>query len=177
MNKLFFGFLLIFVDFNLNLNGHTLNIFPDWAGYCLIYAGLNDLANEGEHFPLAKPWCLGMAAYTGIVWVLELLLGETKLGIIGWLLTLAAALVSFYVSYLIIQGIGDIEHNRGVSLGQDKLMKAWKLYVIFGLAARALVILAPLAVICVIVAFVAAVLFLVRFNSTRQAYNNLQLDQ
>ncbi len=171
MDKLFFGFLLIFVNFNLNLNGHTLNIFPDWAGYCLIYAGLNDLTEEGEHFPLAKPWCLGMAVYTGVLWLLEIFMGDTKLGIIGWVLGLAATLVSFYVSYLVIQGIADIERNRGVSLGQDGLMKVWKLYVICALAAQALVILAPLALICLIVAFVAAVIFLIRFNSTRRAYN------
>ena len=105
MDKLFFGFLLIFINFNLTIKGHTLNILPDWAGYCLIYSGLNDLSDKGEHFPLAKPWCLGMAVYTGAVWLLEIFMGDTKLGIISWVLNIVATLVSFYVSYLILQGI------------------------------------------------------------------------
>ena len=171
MDKLFFGFLLIFINFNLTINGHTLNILPDWAGYCLIYSGLNDLSDKGEHFPLAKPWCLDMAVYTGAVWLLEIFMGDTKLGIISWVLNIVATLVSFYVSYLILQGIADVERNQGVSLGQEGLMKVWKLYVICSLAAHVLVLLPPLVIICLIVVFVAAVVFLVRFNATRKAYN------
>ena len=171
MNKLFFGFLLVFVNFNLTFNGHTLNIFPDWAGYCLIYAGLNDLSGESDYFRLAKPWCLGMAVYAGALWVLELLVGETELGILGWILGLLATLVSFYVSYMIVQGIGDAQRNRSIELGYEPLKKVWLLYVICGLAAHVLILLPPLAVICLIVAFVAAVIFLVRLNNTRRAYN------
>ena len=171
MNKVFFGFLLVFVDFNLTINGHTLNIFPDWVGYCLIYSGLNDLSGESDHFSLAKPWCLGMVIYNAILWVLEAFMGEAKLGIIGWLLSLAAVLVSLYVSYMIIQGIGDIENKRDIALEQERLKKVWMLYAICVIAAQGLVILAPIAIICLIVAFVAAVIFLVRFNNTRKAYN------
>ena len=86
---------------------------------------------------------------------------------------LAATAASFYVSYLIIQGVGDVERNRGVDLQQARLMQVWKLYVICALAANALVILAPIAFICMIVAFVAAVLFLIRFNTTRESYDTL----
>ena len=68
MSKLFFGFLLVFINLNLTFYNHTINIFPDWAGYCLMYSGLNDLRNEGEHFDLARPWCLGVAAYSAVIW-------------------------------------------------------------------------------------------------------------
>ena len=37
MKKVFWGFLLIFVNFNLTLNGHILNLFPTFAGYILLY--------------------------------------------------------------------------------------------------------------------------------------------
>lgn len=173
MNKLFFGFLLVFINFYLNVNGHSLNIFPEWAGYCLIYSGLNDLLGEGEHFPLAKPWCLGMAVYTAIVWAIDLIFGSAKLGIIGSLLSLVATLISLYVSYLILMGIADIEHNRGVDLGQEKLMKIWKIFVICILISSILLFMPALAVIAALVAVVAVIIFLIRFNNTRKAYNAL----
>ncbi len=173
MNKLFFGFLLIFVNLNLTFNGHTLNVLPDWAGYCLMYSGLNDLLDEGEHFPLAKPWCLAMVIYTAAVWAVELIFGSVKLAIIGPILSLVATLVSLYVSYLILMGIADIERNRGVDLEQAKLMQIWKLFAVCVLIASVLLFMPVLAVVAIIVAFVATIIFLVRFNRTRAAYNAL----
>ncbi len=173
MNKLFFGFLLIFINFNLTINGHTINIFPEWAGYCLMYSGLNDLANEGEHFALARPWCLAMVVYSGVLWLVEIFFGSVKLGIIGTILSVVATLVSIYVSYLILQGIAEIERNRGVDLGQPALMQIWKVFVICILISSVLLFMPALAVVSAIVAFVAVIIFLVRFNRTRKAYNAL----
>lgn len=171
MNKVFFGLLLTFLDINLNLSGHTLDILPDWAGYCLIYSGLKDLSGESDYFTKAQPWCMPMVVYSAIVWALEILFGEAKLGIIGFVLSLAALLVSLYISYLIIEGIGEIEHLRGINLMQAKLKNVWMLYAICGLIACFLGILVPLALICLIVAVVAGIIFLVRLNTTRKAYN------
>ena len=173
MNKLFFGFLLLFINVNLTFNGHTVNVLPEWAGYCLIYSGLNDLAGEGEHFALARPWCLAMVVYTGATWLIEIFFGSAKLGIIGGLLNLLATLVSLYVSYMILQGIAEIQRDRGVDLGQDKLMKIWKVFAVCILIANLLLFMPALAVVAMIVAFVATIIFLVRFNNTRTIYNAL----
>ena len=173
MNKLFFGFLLLFVNINLTFNGHTVNILPEWAGYCLIYSGLNDLAGEGEHFSLAKPWCLAMVVYTGATWLIELLFGSVKLGIIGTILSLIASLLSLYVTYMILQGIAEIERNRGVDLQQGKLMQIWKVFAVCILVANVLLFMPALVVVALIVAFVATIIFLIRFNRTRKAYNAL----
>ena len=178
MNKLFFGLLLIYLNINININpgGHTLNLLPDWAGYCLLYSGLLDLAGESERFSRAKPWCLGMAVYTFVLWVLALF-GPVNLGVFEWILGLISTVASLYILYTLVLGIGDIETNRTVSLGQPRLMKAWKVMAIAYAAANILSILPPLAVICLIVDFVATIFFMVYFNSTRKAYNQLSLEQ
>ncbi|MBE6990463.1 MAG: hypothetical protein E7426_06935 [Ruminococcaceae bacterium] len=173
MNKIFFGLLLIYINININFDGHTLNLLPAWAGYCLIYSGLNDLSEESEHFAAIKPWCLGMVVYTGILWLLDLLMGTVDLGLIGWILGLVSTFVSLYILYMLVRAIGDIETFRGVDIGQPKLMSAWKVMAIATAIAQILTILPPLAVICLIVAFVALIFFMVYFNGTRKAYNTL----
>ena len=173
MNKLFFGLLLIYLDVNINIDSHTLNLLPDWAGYCLLFSGLLDLAGESEKFTKAKPLCLDMAVYTGVLWVLNLVVGSASLGIFDWILSLAATAVSLYILYLIVSAIGDIETSRAVSIGQPKLMSAWKVMAVAYGAAQVLTILVALAVICLIVGFVATVVFMVYFNNTRKAYNQL----
>ncbi|MBQ1675534.1 MAG: hypothetical protein II069_05835 [Oscillospiraceae bacterium] len=178
MNKLFFGLLFIYLNINLNLDpgGHTLNLLPDWAGYCLLYSGLLDLAAESERFSRAKPWCLGMAVYTFVLWVLALF-GPVDLGILDWALGLISTAISLYILYTLVVAIGDIETFRSVSIGQPKLMSAWKVMAIAYAAAYVLSILPFLAVICLIVSFVATIFFMVYFNNTRKAYNQLSQAQ
>ena len=50
MSRLFWGFFLIFVNFNLNVNAHTLNLLPPFVGYILLLQGMRELEPESERF-------------------------------------------------------------------------------------------------------------------------------
>ncbi|MBR5948590.1 MAG: hypothetical protein IKZ82_08115 [Clostridia bacterium] len=172
MNKVFFGFLFIFLDINLKFNAHSLNLLPDWVGYILVIYGLNELWGESERFTKAKPLCVAMAIYTGVLWLLDIFAVSVEYGgFVGWAVALVPMVISFYISYLVVLGVGDIEANRGIDLQYERLMKVWKVHAISTLATYILMVIPPLAVISLIVCFVAAVVFLVFFNGTRQAYN------
>lgn len=66
MKKVFWGFFFIYLNFNLTLNGFTLNLLPDFVGYLLLYQAAGTLAGESGRFPKLRPFSVAMAVYTGI---------------------------------------------------------------------------------------------------------------
>ena len=90
MNKLFWGFFFIFLNFSLNFNGASLQLLPDWLGFILLYLACGELLGESEMFQKPRPFCVGLAIYTGILWLLDLLGIGADLGIFSWILALAA---------------------------------------------------------------------------------------
>lgn len=182
MKKSFWGFLLIFLDFNLNLNQHSLNILPDFAGCLLLLWGTKELEGESTFFRNSRLFAAGMAVYTAILWV-GALLGVTSGG--GWLisiLNLIAAVVSLYVAWMLIQGVLDMEIRRAVDLKGRTLYQWWK-----GLAAvevlscllslmvnlANLTILFVLATVLIVVGFAVVVLYLVAWWKSTTAWEGL----
>lgn len=125
MSRLFWGFFFIFVNFNLNLNAHSLNILPPFVGYLLLLRGMRDLETESELFRGPRPFAVGMAIYTGILWLGDLLGAVSSAGWMGTLLGLAATVVSLYVAWAIIQGVQDMESRRNTDLGASGMRRAW----------------------------------------------------
>ena len=121
MGKFFWGFFFIYLNFNLSVNAHTLNILPEFVGYFLLLQGLKELDEESGVFAGGRPFAVGMAVYTGILWV-GALLGITGTG--SWLstlLNLVSTAVSLYISWAIIQGIREMEerHEAGVNSAES----------------------------------------------------------
>ena len=44
MKKLFWGFFFIFINFNIAINSHVLNLIPSFVGYLLLYQAAGELA-------------------------------------------------------------------------------------------------------------------------------------
>ena len=112
MKKLFWGFFLIFLDFNLNFNQYSLNILPDFAGYILLFQGMRELEEENRWFQSIRPFAAGMAVYTTILWLGNLLgvgSGSEYQQILTDILGLLAAIVALYVSWGLTQGVLEME--------------------------------------------------------------------
>ena len=57
MKGIFWGFFLIFINFYVTINGHTLNLLPTFAGYILLYRAAGELLGEsGNSAPLLWLW-------------------------------------------------------------------------------------------------------------------------
>lgn len=164
MKKVFWGFLLIFVNFNLTLNGHILNLFPTFAGYILLYQAAGTLRDESSRFAVIRPFAAAMAVYTGILWLGDLL-GVT--GGENWLNTilgLAATVVSLFVSWNVVKAIAEIEEDWGVRLNSASVRTGWYVLLVAQILSYAAVLgfslttaLAALAAIAVgIIWFLAA---------------------
>jgi len=65
--------LLVFLDFNINLGRSKIGLLPDFIGYIVMAGGLAELQSESESFAKVKGFAKGMAVYSGILYLLDLL--------------------------------------------------------------------------------------------------------
>lgn len=141
MKKIFWGFFFVFINFNLTLNGHTVNLLPDFVGYILLHQAAGALAEESGRFRKIRPFTLAMAVYTGILWTGDLL-GVTGGG--SWLdtiLSLAALVISLYISWSVVQAILELESARGADLNGASVRTAWFILLTVQIAGYAAILL------------------------------------
>ena len=178
MKKLFWGFFFIYLNFNLNVNAHSLNVLPDFVGYILLLQGMKQLEEESHFFRSGRPFAVGMTVYTAILWV-GALLGVTAGGRVGSILDLIALAVSFYVSWLLVQGVLEMETEKAVDLNGRRVYQWWKGMLIIQLAIQVLRLMANLvnvsvllsvAGVLVVVNIVLIILYLLAWNRTANAY-------
>lgn len=174
MSSIFWGFFFIFINFNLTVNQHVLNILPPFVGYLLLMRGTRDMEAESSLFAPVRPFAVGMAVYTGILWLGDLL-GVTGQGNwLGMLLGLAATVISLYVSWAVVQAIRDVESRRGADLNSVSLKTAWTVLAVAQVAAYVLALLGSLlALMGVIAGLVGIVWFLVALWRSRRNYEAL----
>lgn len=125
MKKLFWGLFFVFLNFNLNLNQHTLNLLPPFVGYYLLCQGTEELDGESPLFRNIRPFAVGMGVYTAILWLGDLLGVSGGSGVIGGLLGLLAVLVGLYICWALIQAVRDMEERRGADLNSAAMGRAW----------------------------------------------------
>ena len=91
--KIFWGFLLLLLDFDLNFFGLVLPLLPNCAGWLLVWLGARVLAPLRPSLGLLKPFCavLGIYELTQFLPILEDLLP-------GWLSLILTA-VSLYTHF------------------------------------------------------------------------------
>ena len=177
MDKLFWGFFFVFLNFNLNINAASLQLLPDWLGFLLLYLACGELLQESEMFGKPRPFCAGLAVYTAVLWLMELLGIGSDLGILSWVLGLAATCLSLYVSMLIVDAITNVEMHRNYDLCAAHLRKVWKVQVVATIAANVLLIVPAIALICALTAGITAIVFLVAVHGTRKAWRNMLCEQ
>jgi len=182
MKKLFLGFLFIYLNFDLSFNQFTLNVFPDFVGYIFLLQGVKELDAESSLFRGIRPFATGMVVYTAILWVGKLM-GLTAGG--NWvatLLELISTAVSLYISWVLIQGVLDMEQHHGADLNGKTLYGRWKAMVAVLLLNYLLALLANVANLVVVMTLITVTvlaslflifLFLFAWNRSAKAYEKL----
>lgn len=176
MKNIFIGFILIFLDFDLNLGSSKIGLIPDFAGYIIMISGLEEMARESALFIKVKPYVTGMAVYTGVLYLLDLVGISTSLGILSYVLALTSIAVSLYISYNIVMGVIDIEGKYNTFLNGSRLKSTWKLLAITNVLIFILFLIPIVAVICIILSFIVTICFLVDFNKSKNLYYNSNLN-
>lgn len=181
MKLVFWGFFFLFLNFNLTVNGHILNVLPDFVGCWLLYRGFEELRAESERFDALRPFTVGLGIYTALIWVGDLL-GVGFGSWVGTLLGIAASIVELYIAWGVIQALRETEAHRQADLNANGMYRAWRVMLVTQIGAYVLQLLilaqswgmiAALTVIVVIAGFVGAILFLVAVWRSRQCYEAL----
>lgn len=174
MKKVFWGFFFIYLNFNLTLNGFTLNLLPYFVGYLLLYQAAGTLAGESGRFPKLRPFSVAMAVYTGILWVGELL-GVTGENWLGTLLGLAATAVGLFISWSVVQAVLEMESARGADLNGHSLRTAWFILLAVQIAGYLAVFLVfgGLALMVLVAGLVGVIWFLAALWKCAKCYDLL----
>lgn len=173
MKKMFIGFLFIFLDFNLNLNALTIGLIPDFIGYIFLIQGLNEMSDYGIRFSKARPFSVFMTIYSGILYALDLFGVSLSLGYFTTALGIISIIISLYISYQIVCGIREIEAVRAVYLNGKQLLTTWKILAIFQVVTYLALLVPALAIACLIVSFIFAIIFLVAFNTSKNLFETM----
>jgi small-conductance mechanosensitive channel len=168
MTKIFAGFLFVFLDFNLNLNAHSIGLIPDFVGTIFLLLGTQELAAESERYPKLRPWLIGITIYAAAVWVLQLL--GVSGNILATILDLAAVIILMYITYQIVMGFLDIEHSRSIDLQAAKAIAMWKIAAVSQVAVAVLGWIPVLNVLLFIAMLVVVIMLLIAINTTRKLY-------
>ena len=170
MRNILIGFLLIFLDFSLNLGNSKIGFMPDFLGYIIIIKGLEEMVGESTLFAKAKPFAAGMAVYTGILYLLDLFGISVALGVLSYLLAFMSTAISLYISYNIVMGVIDMEGEHNTPLNGENLKSLWTAFAICNVVTFVSFLFPAITIICIIMSFLLAICFLVAFNNSKRMY-------
>ena len=181
MKPVFWGFFFLFLNFNLIVNGHVLNVLPPFVGCWLLYRGFEEMAAESDKFDSLRPFALGLGIYTALIWVGDLL-GMGSESWISSLLGLAATIAELYIAWGLIQCLREVEARRQADLNTPAVHKAWTVLLVTQIAGfvirmllwiRAWSLATLLSIVCIVAGLVGIVLFLVAVWRAGKCYEAL----
>ncbi len=170
MTNLFWGLLLVLLDFNLNLGQVTIGLLPDFLGFYLVMKGAQAL--PAPAFGKVRPMALAMAAYTGVLYVLDLTGIGGNLGVFGWVLGLVSLAVQMAILYYICLGVTQLQTQSGRDLGAEKLKPLWMALLILQGITQLLVWVPVVDFFAALGCTVVAICYLVAFYGAKKAYES-----
>ena len=170
MRNIFWGLILVFIDFNITMECGSIGLLPDFIGYALIASGLSCMAEEGIRFVKARPFAMFMIFYTGIIYVLDFAGMLGNMGAAGVVIEAVALAVSFYIEYEIVKGVMDMEDRYRKRFGGQRLFAIWKVAVVAAVASYVCLLIPEVALSMIIASLIVNILFLVQFNTAKSLY-------
>ncbi len=175
MKNIFIGFLLIFLDFNLDIGSCRIGLLPDFLGYIILIKGLTEMSEKSAFFEKVIPWAKGLAIYTGALYLFDLFGMSVNMSLFTTVLGLLGTAASLYVSYHVVLGVKDMEETLNRSLNAANLKTAWTVEAVCSILVYALVWFGALALLCLIIGFIAGICFLAAFYKSKNLYESAEL--
>lgn len=171
MRNIFIGMLLVFLDFNFDFDTSRIGLIPDFIGYIFIIKGLAEMTEKSSRFAKVRPHAIGMLIYTAILYVMDVFGASAALEVwAAFVVGLVSTIISLYISYNIVMGVGDMQRVQERQLNADGLYFMWKLLAVFSIGSIITLWIPLLNIISIIVAIIITICFLVSFNKTKNLY-------
>lgn len=105
IGKISWGYIFIYISLNLG----TVNIFPAWAGFLLIYRALSAVAAMEPSAKLLKPFALLLLAEDLAEWVLNIFSMTPDL----YWINVFANVISLYFHFQVLTNLANIAESQG----------------------------------------------------------------
>lgn len=116
LTKIAWAYVLLYLNFNLSVNGHSLNVLPNWAGYLLIFSAIVLLGAELRSLLLLKPFCVLLGVVSAVDWVWVLLAGQELTGRL-FLFFILITCVGIYFRFQMLTDLALLAEQYGVPAG------------------------------------------------------------
>ena len=176
MTNILYGLLFIFLDFNLSLNSHTIDIGADFIGFALILNTLTNLDKLENSFSKATPFIFAGLITSALSFSVDLFGYEYSFIFIRNILSLSTTILMVFGLYYIILALFRCRNVYNIDFECQNLYSIFKVYVILTLVSTILpytyfvpfyFISFPLSA----AAFVLFIVFLVAFNKSSKLFN------
>lgn len=128
VKRIAWGYLLIYLNVNLG----TLNVLPNWLGYCFFLWALPVIAKEESSAALLRPLGMLLAVWEGVLWAAAAF--GTQLD--SYLLTTIAAALSLYFHFQLLTNLANIAARYGCP--QEKRIRVLRTVQTVGITLLAL---------------------------------------
>lgn len=158
--NLFWGFLLVLVDFRLA----GFDILPDVVGYLFFYIAIRTLEEHSGFFSQAKVFTVAMIVIS-LVQLYEpsdSQSGASFLGNIGTFVAFVGFFISLLLMYRVFMGIGEMAGKQGYEHLALESRKRWKQFLFLKFAlliAIVLIFIPPLALLYILAVLVFNVVY------------------
>lgn len=174
MKKTLIGLLFIFFDFSLAYEGLDVGLLPDFIGYALLALGMRDLLKrwDSSSLRLASILSIMAVAVTAIQYLFELM--ALNLGIITVLWSALCLALFLGITFLLAQGVREVEGLSAMDLGGGRLRQSWLLMAAVQLLAFVLPLILSGEILDLVLlgaALICNVLFLLVFCRSQQLYD------
>ena len=175
-----FGFLFTLVNFNLTLNGHSVNIMPEFVGWILFFLAFDKLGDYISDKTYMKWISLILVIATGAIYILEIMGVEFDISIFKTICGLVSAGYLFILFGCLENVARDYGSNKESTLG---ILKIINLVLYVGATVLAIVANNPnleglvfLVMILLVMALVSAIITAVVLFKLRKEINNTVID-
>ncbi len=172
MNTIFVGMIFTLFDFNIKLGGSSLGLLPDFVGYILIFRGLDELVEQSAQFAKAKPWALGLAVYTGVMYGAALF-GIVQSNVMQFVLGALAHAAALVVTYWIVAGVREIETARVRDLLGQRLKSLWLYHTVVSGIAYVFGAVPVVGTVAAVAAMITGILFLAAFYQSKKQFEQM----
>lgn len=173
MKFIFLSFIFLFFDFSIDVGSFTIGILPAFVGYLLLRKGVKEMAAEYKPFADVRYISGWMAIFMGVIYITKLLRVWSMLGLAATILNVLTLFISFYVAFIVVKGISEMEKKYAVDMGSDRMTAFLKALAIFQAAALILTFIPVLALACSVFCVVFAVIFVVTVYKAWKAYEEI----
>ncbi len=168
------GFAFVFLDLSIAVNElGAAEILPDCIGWFFVFYGLIKLSPTGKNFAKVKYLSLATGLLSVITWVLDAVGVSKFFGVFTLPLLGVICFLTLFITYRIVEGVGDAENENNADYGSRRLYKVFLPLCI----AESITLLASvfgmtiIFVVGSIALLICTVIFTVFLYQTKKAYD------